>query len=436
MLEMKYWNEKMECMSPDERQVLQSERLVQLVKRVYDNVAPYRKKMEAIGLEPGDIKGLEDLQALPFTTKQDLRDHYPYGLFAIPMRDISRIHASSGTTGKQTVVGYTKKDIHMWADCMARSLVGAGATPDSIVHVAYGYGLFTGGLGAHYGAEELGASVIPVSSGNTARQITILQDFMPDILMCTPSYAMYLAEELKASGKTPADIHLKAGIFGAEPWSEQMRRDIEKGLGIRALDIYGLSEIMGPAVSCECLAQQGMHVQEDNFLIEILDPKTGLPVADGEQGEVVITTLTKEGLPLIRYRTRDLSRLNRKKCACGRTTARMHRITGRTDDMLIIRGVNVFPSQIESVLLEMGETTPNYMIIVDRKENHDTMEVQVEMNDTLFSDQVKDLESIEAGIKERLNSVLGIRVKLKLVEPKTLPRSEGKAKRVIDNRKV
>ena len=433
---MKYWNESMECMPVEERRALQSERLVKLVEHVYSNVVPYREKMDEIGLKPEDIKGIEDLEKLPFTTKQDLRDNYPYGLFAVPMRNISRIHASSGTTGKQTVVGYTKNDIHMWSDCMARSIVGAGGTPDSIVHVAYGYGLFTGGLGAHYGAEELGASVIPVSSGNTARQITILQDFRPDILMCTPSYAMYLAEELKASGKSPADIHLKAGIFGAEPWSEQMRRDIEKGLGIKALDIYGLSEIMGPAVSCECLEQNGMHVQEDNFLIEILDPKTCKPVPEGEQGEVVITTLTKEGLPLIRYRTRDLSCITREKCACGRTTARMRRITGRTDDMLIIRGVNVFPSQIESVLLEMKAATPNYMIIVDRKDNHDTMEVQVEMNDTLFSDQVKDLESVESDIKARLNSVLGISVKLKLVEPRTLPRSEGKAKRVIDKRKI
>ena len=433
---MKYWNEQMECMSVDERRALQSERLVKLVERVYHNVAPYRKKMDAIGLKPEDIKSIDDLGKLPFTLKQDLRDNYPYGLFAVPMKDIVRIHASSGTTGKQTVVGYTKKDLDMWADCMARSLTAAGATEDSIVHIAYGYGLFTGGLGAHYGAEALGASVIPVSSGNTARQITILQDFRPDILMCTPSYAMYLAEELRAAGKTPEDIYLKAGVFGAEPWSEQMRRDIEQGLGIKALNIYGLSEIMGPAVSCECTEQCGMHVQEDNFLIEILDPKTGKPVPDGEQGEVVITTLTKEGLPLIRYRTRDLSSGVRERCACGRTTARMQRIMGRTDDMLIIRGVNVFPSQIESVLLEMSAATPNYMIIVDRKDNHDTMEVQVEMNDTLFSDQVKDLESIENSIKARLNSVLGISVKLKLVEPRTLPRSEGKAKRVIDKRKI
>ncbi len=433
---MKYWNEQMECMSVEERRELQSERLVKLVERVYNNVAPYRKKMDAIGLKPEDIRSIDDLGKLPFTLKQDLRDNYPYGLFAVPMKEIVRIHASSGTTGKQTVVGYTKNDLDMWTECMARSLTAAGATAESIVHVAYGYGLFTGGLGAHYGAEALGASVIPVSSGNTARQITILQDFRPDILMCTPSYAMYLAEELRAAGKTPGDIYLKAGVFGAEPWSEQMRRDIERGLGIKALNIYGLSEIMGPAVSCECMEQSGMHVQEDNFLIEILNPETGEPVPDGEQGEVVITTLTKEGLPLIRYRTRDLSSVVRERCACGRTTARMQRITGRTDDMLIIRGVNVFPSQIESVLLEMNAATPNYMMIVDRKDNHDTMEVQVEMNDSLFSDQVKDLESIENSIKARLNSVLGISVKLKLVEPKTLPRSEGKAKRVIDKRKI
>lgn len=433
---MKYWNEQMECMSVEERRELQSERLVKLVERVYNNVAPYRKKMDAIGLKPEDIRSIDDLGKLPFTLKQDLRDNYPYGLFAVPMKEIVRIHASSGTTGKQTVVGYTKNDLDMWTECMARSLTAAGATAESIVHVAYGYGLFTGGLGAHYGAEALGASVIPVSSGNTARQITILQDFRPDILMCTPSYAMYLAEELRTAGKTPGDIYLKAGVFGAEPWSEQMRRDIERGLGIKALNIYGLSEIMGPAVSCECMEQSGMHVQEDNFLIEILNPETGEPVPDGEQGEVVITTLTKEGLPLIRYRTRDLSSVVRERCACGRTTARMQRITGRTDDMLIIRGVNVFPSQIESVLLEMNAATPNYMIIVDRKDNHDTMEVQVEMNDSLFSDQVKDLESIENSIKARLNSVLGISVKLKLVEPKTLPRSEGKAKRVIDKRKI
>ena len=433
---MKYWNEAMECMSIPERKKLQAERLVQLVRRVYDHVEPYRRKMDAIGLKPEDIRGLEDLEKLPFTTKQDLRDSYPYGLLAVPMKDITRIHASSGTTGKQTVVAYTANDLDMWADCMARGLVSGGASPESIVHVAYGYGLFTGGLGAHYGAEKLGAAVVPVSVGNTARQITILQDFKPDVLMATPSYAMYLAEELKASGKTPDDIYLKLGVFGAEPWSEQMRKDIEKGLGLKALDIYGLSEIMGPAVSCECGEQCGMHVQEDNFLIEILDPKTCKPVPEGEQGEVVITTLTKEGLPLIRYRTRDLSCLTTKQCACGRTTARMRRVTGRTDDMLIIRGVNVFPSQIESVLLEMGTTTPNYMIIVDRKDNHDTMEVQVEMNDELFSDQVKDLESVERDIKARLNSVLGISVKLKLVEPKTLPRSEGKAKRVIDNRKI
>ena len=319
---------------------------------------------------------------------------------------------------------------------MARSLTGAGATRSSIVHVAYGYGLFTGGLGAHYGAEKIGCAVIPVSSGNTARQVTILKDFKPDYICCTPSYALYLAEELYASGGSSADIHLKAGLFGAEPWTEEMRSELESKLGIKALDIYGLSEIMGPSVSCECLEQCGMHVQEDHFLIEIINPETGIPVKDGEQGEVVFTTLTKEGFPLIRYRTRDLSYLMTEPCACGRTTARMHRLCGRTDDMLIVRGVNVFPSQIESVLLEMGETAPHYLITVDRKGNHDTMDVQVEMTDAFFSDSVKNIEHLEGKIKARLGSVLGISVGVQLVEPKTIARSEGKAKRVEDRRKL
>ncbi len=433
---MRIWNEEMECMPREERRQLQSERLVSLVDRVYRNVPHYRAKMQAAGVEPGDIRSIEDLVKLPFSTKQDLRDTYPFGLFAVPMSEINRIHASSGTTGKQTVVGYTKHDLDVWAECMARSLAGAGATRDSIVHVAYGYGLFTGGLGAHGGAEKMGCAVIPVSAGNTARQITILKDFGPDIICCTPSYVSYLAEELLASGSSPADIKLKAGLFGAEPWSEEMRRDIERKLNIRALDIYGLSEIMGPSVSCECWEQTGMHVQEDHFLVEIIDPQTGNPVPDGETGEVVFTTLTKEGLPLIRYRTRDLSRLLTDPCACGRTTARLQRFTGRTDDMLIIRGVNVFPSQIESVLLEMGETAPHYMIYVDRKNNRDMMEVQVEMNQAMFSDAVKNIEDLEARIKERLNSVLGLSVKVRLVEPKSIPRSEGKAQRVVDRRKL
>ena len=432
----KYWNEEMECMAPEQKRALQSERLVKLAKYVYDNVAPYRQKMDEAGVKPEDIKSLEDITKLPFTNKQDLRDNYPYGLFAVPMKEVSRIHASSGTTGKQTVVGYTKADIQVWNECMARSLTAAGADEDSIVHVAYGYGLFTGGLGAHYGVEEIGATVIPASTGNTARQLTILQDFKPDIIMCTPSYALHLAEEMEAMGIKKEDIYLKAGFFGAEPWSEEMRKGIEKGLGVRALDIYGLSEIMGPSVGCECWEQNGLHIQDDHFFVEIIDPDTGEPMPEGESGEVVITTLTKEALPLIRYRTHDISRIIPGKCACGRTTVRLDRITGRSDDMLIIRGVNVFPSQIESVLLEVGQTTPNYLIVVDRVNNSDTMEVQVEVSPELFSDEVKGLENLANKIKARLASVLGLSVKLKLVEPKTLPRSEGKAKRVIDNRKI
>ena len=433
---MKYWNEHFECMPREEIKILQSRRLQKLVDRVYNNVPHYREKMIAAGVEPGDIRSADYIVKLPFTVKQDLRDTYPFGMFAVPMSEINRIHASSGTTGKQTVVGYTARDLDIWAECMARSLTGAGAERSSVVHVAYGYGLFTGGLGAHYGAEKIGCAVIPVSSGNTARQVTILKDFKPDYICCTPSYALYLAEELYASGGSKEDISLKAGLFGAEPWTEEMRAELESKLGIKALDIYGLSEIMGPSVSCECLEQCGMHVQEDHFLIEIIDPKTGEHVKDGEQGEVVFTTLTKEGFPLIRYRTRDLSALMTEPCACGRTTARMRRLCGRTDDMLIVRGVNVFPSQIESVLLEMGETAPHYMIIVDRKGNHDTMDVQVEMTDAYFSDSVKNIESLEGKIKARLGSVLGISVGVRLVEPKTIARSEGKAKRVEDRRNL
>ena len=433
---MLYWNQHFECMPREEMRTLQSRRLQKLVDRIYNRVPHYRQKMIDAGVEPGDIRTVDDIVKLPFTTKQDLRDTYPFGMFAVDMDEINRIHASSGTTGKQTVVGYTARDIDNWAECMARSLVGAGASKKSMVHVAYGYGLFTGGLGAHYGAEKVGCAVIPVSSGNTARQITILKDFKPDILCCTPSYALYIAEELYAQGLTLDDINLKAGVFGAEPWTEEMRKDIEAKLGLKALDIYGLSEIMGPAVSCECLERKGMHIQEDHFLVEIINPETGEHVEDGEKGEVVFTTLTKEGFPLIRYRTRDISYLDRSQCACGRTSARMMKLYGRTDDMLIIRGVNVFPSQIESVLLELGETAPHYLIYVDRHGNHDTIEVQVEMTEKFFSDSVRNIEILEDKIKGRLDSVLGLNVKVRLVEPKTIARSEGKAKRVIDNRKI
>ena len=433
---MTYWNERCECMSRDERTHLQSERLVKLVKRVYENVPHYRGKMDAIGVKPEDIKGVEDLTKLPFTLKTDIRDTYPFGMFATPMTDIVRIHASSGTTGKQTVVGYTKNDLEVWAECMARSLIGAGATADSMIQVSYGYGLFTGGLGAHYGVEKIGATVVPASSGNTARQITMLKDFGIDILCCTPSYALYLAEEIANAGIKKGELKLKAGVFGAEPWTEEMRTEIQDKLGIKAFDIYGLSEIMGPSVACECEERHGMHVQEDHFIVEIIDPDTGEVLPDGEKGEVVFTTITKEGFPLIRYRTRDISRIIPGDCPCGRTTRRLAKFQGRTDDMLIVRGVNVFPSQIESVLLEMGETAPHYEIIVDRISNHDTMEVHVEMTPAFFSDSIKNLEITEKKISARLNSVLGISVKVVLVEPKSIERSEGKAKRVIDKRKL
>lgn len=431
---MSYWNEKIECMPRSELEALQSERLVALVKRVYDNVEIYRRKMDAIGLKPEDIHGLQDLTKLPFTVKQDLRDAYPYGMFAVPMSKINRIHASSGTTGKQTVVGYTSHDLEIWAECMARALTAAGATKESIVHIAYGYGLFTGGLGAHTGAERMGCAVVPVSTGNTARQITILKDFKPDFICCTPSYALYLAEEIKNQGVDLSEINLKAGIFGAEPWSEEMRTELQAGLGLKAYDIYGLSEVMGPSVASECECQHGMHVQEDNFIIEVVDPETLQPVKDGEKGEVVFTTLTKEGLPLIRYRTRDISSIDRTRCSCGRTTARLFKISGRTDDMLIVRGVNVFPSQIESVLLEMGETSPHYFITVDRVSNRDVMEVKVEMTNAFFSDSVREIEALEERIKARLLSVLGLSVRVKLVEPNSLPRFEGKAVHVKDLR--
>lgn len=433
---MKYFNEHIETMSRDELQALQSERLRTLVKRIYTNVPAYRRKMQDAGLLPGDIRTVEDLHRLPFTYKQDLRDNYPFGMFASPMEEIIRIHASSGTTGKKTVVGYTARDIDMWAECIARAMTSAGISRGDIIQVAYGYGLFTGGLGVHYGAEMLGASVIPISGGNTKNQIQTLIDFGSSVIACTPSYAMFIAEEMAEMGLGPDDNNLKVGIFGAEPWSQEMRLDIEKRLGIKAIDIYGLSEVMGPGVSCECICQNGMHVAEDNFIPEIIDPDTGEVCGPGEEGELVFTTLTKEGLPLIRYRTRDISRLDYGRCECGRTNARMFKVTGRTDDMLIIRGVNVFPSQIEGVLLQIGGTTPNYQILVNRVENLDQLEVRVEMTADMFSDEVRRIEDVENKIRGELASVLGINAKVRMVEPKSITRSEGKAKRVIDNRKI
>lgn len=434
---MKYWDEKHECMSREQMRALQSERLIETVKRVYEHQAPYRKKMDEIGLKPEDIKSVDDLTKLPFTVKQDLRDNYPYGLFAVDMDDIVRIHASSGTTGKQTVVGYTQKDLDMWADMVARVFTAAGADKKSIFQIAYGYGLFTGGLGAHYGAEKIGAAVVPISVGNTSRQVRTLVDFGVTHIACTPSYVIYLAETLKEMGIKKEELKLKYGIFGAEPWSDEMRKKIEDELGITAIDIYGLSEIVGPGVSFSCEENNGLHINEDNFIPEIINPETGEPMPEGELGELVFTTITKEGLPLIRYRTRDICSLSYEKCACGRTLARMSKPCGRSDDMLIIRGVNVFPSQIESVLLEMGNTSPHYLLIVDRKGALDTLEIQVELSEESFaSDEIKYVEKLGAEIKKQVESTLGIAAKITLVEPKSIERSAGKAVRVIDKRKI
>ena len=432
---MGIWNAEFECMEREKLLQLQGERLRNTVQRVYDNVAYYRQKMKDKGVEPGDIKTVEDLRKLPFTYKQDLRDTYPYGLFAVPMDDVVRIHASTGTTGKRTVVGYTAKDIETWAELIARCLTSAGADKSDFVHVAYGYGLFTGGLGVHYGAEKIGATVIPVSGGNTKRQIEIMQDFGSTILTCTPSYALYLAETMREMGVDPRkDLKLKAGVFGAEPWTEEMRKEIEQQMGIKALDIYGLSEIIGPGVSIECEYQNGMHIQEDHFIVEVIDPVTEEVLPAGAEGELVFTCITKEALPLIRYRTRDICRLNDEKCACGRTLVRMGKVTGRSDDMLIIRGVNVFPSQIESALLELGIATPHYQLVVERIGTLDSLEVHVEMTPEMFSDAVKQVEKAEQRIRNNIESMLGLTCRVRLLEPKSIERSEGKAKRVIDKR--
>ena len=429
------WNEAKECMRRDEMRELQSARLKKVVDRVYHNVEYYRKKMQAVGIEPGDIKGVEDISKLPYTTKDDLRDTYPFGLFAAPQSEIVRIHASSGTTGKATVVGYTRKDIDIWAECVARAFSQAGLGRNDIIQVAYGYGLFTGGLGAHYGAEHLGATVVPMSTGNTKKLTTMMKDFGATAIACTPSYLLHIAETLEADGDLDK-IKLKAAICGAEPWTEQMRLQIEEKLHINAFDIYGLSEIMGPGVACDCEYHKGLHVYEDHFLPEIVDPKTLQPVGENETGELVFTTLTKEGIPLIRYRTKDLTSISYDKCDCGRTLARISRFKGRSDDMLIIRGVNVFPSQVEAALLEIGEAAPYYMLIVDRVNNLDTLEVQVEVDEKFFSDKISELESLTKKIAHAIQQGIGLAVKVKLVEPKTIERSMGKAVRVIDKRKL
>ncbi|MEI7825142.1 MAG: phenylacetate--CoA ligase [Chlorobiaceae bacterium] len=430
------WNKQYECMEREELLKLQGKRVKSMVKRVYDSVPFYRKKLAEMGIEPGDITSIDDLKKLPFTTKQDLRDNYPFGLFTVPQSDIVRLHASSGTTGKSTVVGYTHNDVQMWSEVVARSLTMAGVGKTDIIQVAYGYGLFTGGLGLHYGAEKVGASVIPISGGNTKKQLQLMEDFGSTVIACTPSYAAYLGEALVEEKIDRNKIKLRAGVFGAEPWTEEMRSQIEHLLGIKAYDIYGLSEIIGPGVSMECQCQKGMHIFEDHFIPEIINPDTGVVLPYGELGELVFTPATKEAMPLIRYRTRDLTRLHADKCECGRTLVRMEKCVGRSDDMLIIRGVNVFPSQVESVLLEMSETKPHYLLVVDRENNLDILEIQVEIEEQFFSDEIKELEGLRQRIKTNIASTLGISATIRLVEPGTIERSMGKAQRVIDKRKL
>ena len=424
-----------ETMPREKIREIQLSRLQDLCRRVYANVPFYRRSFDEKGIKPSDVQSLDDLKFLPFTLKQDMRNNYPYGLFAVPMEMIQRIHASSGTTGKATVVGYTKRDIETWAECAARSLAAAGATANDIVQVSYGYGLFTGGLGAHYGAERLGATVIPMSGGSTKRQVQLMRDFGATVLCCTPSYALHLHDAGLEIGINIKDLPLRLGVFGAEPWTEEMRREIEDKLGITATNIYGLSEIMGPGVSQSCAKEQhGMHIWEDHFLPEIIDPVSGEILPEGSTGELVITTLTKQGIPLVRYRTRDITSLNYTPCSCGRTHVRMNRITGRSDDMLIIRGVNVFPSQIESLLLEVQGVSPHYQLILTRENNLDYVEVQVELDGAMFSDAIKDLQQREQRIQKGIKEFLGVTTKVRLVEPHSIPRSEGKAVRVIDRR--
>ncbi len=431
------FNEEFETLPREVLESLQLKRLQQVVQRVYHTVGFYRRSYDEAGVKPEDIKSLADLRRLPFTTKQDLRDNYPFGLFAVPMSNVVRLHASSGTTGRATVVGYTKRDVDTWSELMARCFAAAGLNKNDIIHNAYGYGLFTGGLGAHYGAERLGASVIPMSGGNTKRQIQILQDFGPTAICCTPSYALTLAEAGEEMGIDMRSLKLRVGILGAEPWSESMRQEIENNLNMMALNIYGLSEVMGPGVSMECTeGRYGMHVFEDHFIVETINPDTGEVLPPGETGELVFTTITKEAFPLVRYRTRDISRIITEPCRCGRTYVRMERVSGRSDDMLIIRGVNVFPSQIESVLMAIEGLEPHYQLIVDRVGTLDTLEIRVEVSENIFSDEIKGLQGIERRIKKDVKDYLGVTAGVKLCEPKTLQRFEGKAQRVIDKRTI
>jgi phenylacetate-CoA ligase len=431
-----YWQQESECMDRKELEQLQLERLESTLNRVYLNVPFYRKKFDAVGFIPDDLSSLDDLRKLPFTAKSDLRENYPYGLFAVPLREVVRVHASSGTTGMSTVVGYTRNDIKIWSNLVGRVLTAGGVTADDVIQISFNYGLFTGAFGLHYGAERVGASVIPMSSGNTKRQIKIMQDFKTTALVSTPSYAMLIADTIREMNIDPNSLSLKWGLFGAEPWSDSMRRELEQKLMIKATDNYGLSEVMGPGVAGECLQQDGLHINEDHFLVEVIEPETLQPVKLGEVGELVITTLTKEAFPMIRYRTRDLTRLMPAPCPCGRTLRRMSRVMGRTDDMLIIRGVNVFPSQIEAVLFAIEGTAPHYQIIIDRKGALDDATVLVEASEKIFFDEMKKQKELIEAIKKRMASELGIAVEVKLVEKKTIERFEGKAKRVIDNRKL
>ena len=433
------YNPEMECMDAEERRILQGKRLHETVQHEYDNVPYYRERMDAKGVTPDDIQTVEDIEKLPFMEKTDLRDTFPYGLFAVPKSEIVRIHGSSGTTGKPIVSGYTEGDMDVWTEMVSRALAAAGADKDDVVQVCYGYGLFTGGLGAHQGATNLGAMVIPMSSGNTQRQLMMMQEMGTTILCCTPSYAAYLGESIRDAGLVPGrDIKLRAGIFGAEPWTEEMRKHIEETLGIDARDIYGLTEIAGPGVAFECECKNGSHINEDHVIAEIIDPVTGKQLPYGTPGELVFTTITKKGMPMLRYRTHDICTLHNDKCPCGRTTVRMGRITGRTDDMIVVRGVNVFPSQIETVLVKTPGASPHYLLIVDRVNNSDTLEVKVEMTGEVFraTDSLGEMQRLQKHIQSQIKSVVGIMTKVTIVPPKTLPRSEGKAKRVQDNRKL
>ncbi|MHB8990967.1 MAG: phenylacetate--CoA ligase family protein [Chloroflexota bacterium] len=431
-----FWDQEHETLPRAEMEALQLERLQRKVREVYEKVPFYRRALRERKVGPGDIRSLEDLAKLPFTGKTDFRDNYPFGLLAVPLKEVVRIHGSSGTTGKPTVVGYTRADIDLWSEVMARTLAIGGVTDEDVVQNAYGYGLFTGGLGFHYGAERLGATVIPISGGNTKRQIMLIQDMGSTVITCTPSYSLFLAETARQMGMDPRDLPLRVGFFGAEPWSYRMREEIEAELGITALDVYGLSEIIGPGVAQECPHKRGLHIFEDHFLPEVVDPETGEPLPDGHRGELVFTTLTKEALPVLRYRTRDITSLHRESCPCGRTLVRMDKVTGRTDDMLIVRGINVFPSQIEAVLLEVDGVEPHYQIVVDRERRLDDLEIQIEVSESVISDEVGRLESLTRKVRAELESTLGIAALVKLVEPGAIPRSEGKAKRVIDRRDI